>query len=125
MGSGNAPDPDERYCDDDFTYGAKGNKKTCRAQGFYPAWIYEHLLQSESLFLLFDGGLLRYEGVPNQEAPAHILDFVLACGGIPFYENACSGCYVAPPPLPDRGQGYHDILIFAVVPICTAVDLYD
>jgi hypothetical protein len=32
-----------------------------------PTWIHKHLLQYESLFLLFVGGPLRYAGEPTQE----------------------------------------------------------
>jgi hypothetical protein len=106
-------------------YGAKGNEQTCKMQGFFVQLGYTSIFYNMSLsfyFLL----VVRYGMRENQlkklqlwfHIPALIVGFALAFGGIPFYANDFWGCYIPPPPLV---EDYRYIVIFAVVPICTAI----
>jgi hypothetical protein len=106
-------------------YGSRGNEKTCKAQGFFTQLGYTGIFYNVSLSFYFLM-VVRYGMKEFQikklrlwlHVPALVAGFALAFGGIPFYQNVGWGCYVAPPPLT---EDYRDILIFAVVPICTAI----
>jgi hypothetical protein len=106
-------------------YGAKGNGKTCKTQGFFVQLGYTSIFYNMSLSVYFLM-VVRYGMKEHQikklrlwlHVPALFVGFALAFGGIPLYEKLSFGCYIPPPPLADNPQ---NLLIFTVVPICTAI----
>jgi hypothetical protein len=119
------PIPQYQYGEPTGMYGTRGNKATCKMQGFFIQLGYTSIFYNMSLsfyFLLVVRFGLKESQLKKLQlwlhVPPLIVGFALAFGGIPFYTNSLSVCYIAPPPLV---QGYRDIVIFAVVPICTAI----
>jgi hypothetical protein len=106
-------------------YGAKGNEATCKTQGFFIQLGYTSIFYNMSLSFYFML-VVRFGMKENQlkklqlwlYIPPLIVGFALAFGGIPYYGNVFFVCYIAPPPLV---EDYRYIVIFAVVPICTAI----
>jgi hypothetical protein len=121
------PIPASEFGEPSGVYGAKGNEKTCKTQGFFIQLGYTSLFYNMSLSFYFLM-VVRYGMRENQikklqlwlHVPALIVGFALAFGGIPLYQNHFFGCYIATPPL---AEDYRDIVIFAMVPICTAIAL--
>jgi hypothetical protein len=119
------PIPEYEYGEPTGIYGAKGNEATCTAQGFFIQLGYTSIFYNMSLSFYFML-VVRYGMKENQlkklqlwlNLPALIVGFALAFGGIPYYSYVFSGCYIPPPPLV---EDYRFIVIFAVVPICTAI----
>jgi hypothetical protein len=119
------PIPEYEYGETSGIYGTKGNVATCKMQGFLFQLGFISMFYNVSLsfyFLL----VVRYGMRELQlkklqlwfHIPGLIVGFALAFAGIPFYENDLWGCYIPPPPLVDD---YRYIVIFAVLPKCTAV----
>jgi hypothetical protein len=119
------PIPEYEYGEPSGIYGAKGNKITCKTQGFFIQLGYTSIFYNMSLSFYFMM-VVRYGMKESQlkklqlwfHIPALTLGFALAFGGIPYYGNVFLLCYIPPPPLV---KDYRYITIFVAVPICTAI----
>jgi hypothetical protein len=119
------PIPEYEYGEPSGIYGAKGNEKTCKTQGFFIQLGYTSLFYNMSLSFYFLM-VVRYGMKENQikklqlwlHVPALVIGFALAFGGIPLYQNDAWGCYIPSPALAEVNR---DLLIFTLVPICTAI----
>jgi hypothetical protein len=122
------PIPEYEYGEPSGVYGAKGNEKTCKTQGFFIQLGYTSLFYNTSLSFYFLM-VVRYGMRETQikklqlwlHVPALIVGFALAFGGIPLYQNHFFGCYIGVAATPPLAEDYRDIVIFAMVPICTAI----
>jgi hypothetical protein len=119
------PIPEYEFGEQSQFYGAKGNTKTCKTQGFFIQLGYTSLFYNMSLSFYFlmvvRYGMKEYQIKKLQlwlHVPALVVGFGLAFGGIHRYQNDGWGCYIPPPPI---AQDYRSILIFAVVPISIAI----
>jgi hypothetical protein len=119
------PIPEYEYGEPSGIYGARGNEKTCKTQGFFVQLGYTSILYNMSLSFYFlmvvRYGMKEYQMKKLRlwlHVPALVLGFALAFAGIPYYEKLSYGCYIRPPTL---AEDYGDFVIFTAVPICTAI----
>jgi hypothetical protein len=120
------PIPEYEYGEPSGVYGAKGNDKTCKLQGFLIQLGYTSLFYNMSLSFYFLM-VVRYGMRENQikklqlwlHVPALVVGFALAFGGIPLYQNDFWGCYIAPPLF--LVANFRNVVMFTAVPICTAI----
>lgn len=119
--------PINRY--DDYGYpthvfGARGNQRTCTAQGFFVQLGFTGALYNLTLSLYytlviaFGWTETKLRRVRLWFHTPILIGLALACAGIPFYRNDLWGCYIPPPPI---ASSYREIAIFYFVPVILVV----